>query len=571
MRYALPSLVIVAFIAGFACSEVKEEPVPQTALGGPPAAAAPTPPPPAPIGATLLDGLGSYQRPITTAKPEAQRWFDQGLMLSYGFNHDAAERSFLKAVENDPDCAMCWWGAALVLGPHVNATMDPGNNAKAWMRVQKAQALAPRVDLWEQAYIEALAARYAEKPPEDRAPLDRAYANAMNALAKKLPDDLDAATLYAESLMDLSPWNYYDARGRAKGNTGEIVAVLESVMARNPDHPGALHLYIHAVEASAKVARGVAAADRLRELVPGSGHLVHMPAHIYTRVGRYHDAAVANQQAILADNAYLAACRPAPGVYPLGYVPHNHHFLWWAASMEGASTTALAAAEETAKRAYVPDLIKAPGFEFLQDFWVTPLKAKVQFRRWDDVVATPQPPADMPYPVAIWHFAQGMAAASQQRLDAAQSHLAELARAAADPQFEKYLVGPQQPLSRTLKVAERVLAGELALARKDAKGAIAALQQAVAAEDANPYFEPPLWHQPTRHQLGAALMAAGKAVEAEQVYREDLKRNPDNGWALRGLALSLKAQGKKKEALAVEEQQKKAWQHADVQITASAL
>ena len=564
MRYAAPLLVVIAFVAGFACT---------TATVAPPAAESvkSAEAPPAPAGATLLEGLGSYRRAITTAKPDAQRWFDQGLMLAYGFNHDAAERSFLKATEIDPDCAMCWWGAALVLGPHVNATMDPGNNAKAWMRVQKAQTLAPRVDLWEQAFIEALAARYAEQPPEDRASLDRAYANAMNGLVKKLPDDLDAATMYAEALMDLSPWNYYDAKGKPKGNTAEIVAVLESVMARDPDHAGALHLYIHAVEASDKAQRGAVAADRLRELVPGSGHLVHMPAHIYTRVGRYHDAAVANQKAIKSDDLYLAACRPAPGVYPLGYVPHNHHFLWWAPSMEGASATALAAAEETAKRAYIPDLIKAPGFEFLQDFWVTPLKAKVQFARWDEIVATPQPPDDMPYPVAIWHFAQGMAATNQQRLDQAQAHLAALTKAAADPQFEKYLVGPQQPLSRTLKVAERVLAGELAAARKDSRGAIAALEQAVALEDANPYFEPPLWHQPARHYLGATLIAAGKPARAEKVYRQDLKHNPDNGWALHGLAQSLKAQGKNKEAAAAEEQQRKAWQHADIQLTASAM
>jgi tetratricopeptide (TPR) repeat protein len=567
-RYAAPLLVVCAFATGFACTTATVAPPAATA---PVASQPPAEPLPTPIGATLLDGLGSYQRKITTANPDAQRWFDQGLMLSYGFNHDAAERSFLKATELDPDCAMCWWGSALVLGPHVNAAMDPATNDKAWMRLQKAQALAPRVDLWEQAFIEALAARYAEKPGEDRAPLDRAYANAMSALVKKLPDDLDAATLYAEALMDLSPWNYYTADGKPKGNTKEIVRVLESVMTRDPDHAGALHLYIHAVEASAKAARGAAAADRLRELVPGSGHLVHMPAHIYTRVGRYHDAAIANQKAIKSDDAYLATCQPTPGVYPLGYVPHNHHFLWWASSMEGASATALAAAEETAKRAWIPDLIKNPGFEFLQDFWVTPLKAKVQFGRWAEIAATPPPPADMPYPMAIWHFAQGMAAVEQQRLDAAQAHLAQLATAAADPQLEKYLLAPDRAVSRTLKVAERVLAGELAGARKDSAGAIAALEQAVKVEDANLYFEPPLWHQPSRHYLGAALLAAKRAAQAEKVYRADLERNPENGWALFGLAQSLKAQGRKKEAADIEERQRKAWQHADVELTASVI
>jgi tetratricopeptide (TPR) repeat protein len=556
-RHAAPTLVVIAFAAGFACT---------TATVAPPGGQAP----PAPVGATLLEGLGDYHRPITTARPEAQRWFDQGLMLAYGFNHDAAERSFLKAAEIDPDCAMCWWGAALVLGPHVNATMDPANHGKAWMRARKALALAPRADLWEQAYIEALAARYAENPPEDRAALDRAYAEAMQALVKKLPDDLDAATLYAEALMDLAPWNYYDAAGKPKPGTAQIVATLESVLARNPDHAGALHLYIHAVEASDRPQRGADAADRLRELVPGSGHLMHMPAHIYTRVGRYHDAAIANRKAIEADDAYLATCRPAPGVYPLGYVPHNHHFLWWASSMEGASAAALAAAEETARRAYIAELIREPGFEFLQDFWVTPLKARVQFRRWDEVAATPKPSSDLPYPVAIWHFAQGMAAADRGRAAEAQAHLAELAKAAADPRFEKFMVGPQHALSRTLVVAERLLAAEVARARKDGAGRIAALEQAVAAEDANAYFEPPLWHQPVRHHLGSALLAAGRAAAAEKVYLEDLARNPENGWALHGLAQSLRAQGKARQAAEAEARWKKAWQHADIRLVASA-
>jgi tetratricopeptide (TPR) repeat protein len=557
-RHAIALLVAVAFVAGFACTAVTDKP--QGATVELPAA---------PAGATLLEGLGSYSMGAVSANATAQRWFDQGLNLSYGFNHDAAERSFLKATEADPLCAMCWWGAALVLGPHVNAAMDPANNAKAWTRVQHAASLAKTSA--EQDWVTALAARYAKDTPADRKPLDEAYAAAMGELAKKRPDDLEAATLRAEALMDLQPWNYYDAKGKALGRTAEIVAALESVLARDPDHPGALHLYIHAVEASDKPDRGAVAADRLRGLVPGSGHLVHMPAHIYTRVGRYHDAAVANQKAIKSDDAYLATCRPAPGVYPLGYVPHNHHFLWWASSMEGASATALAAAEETAKRAYLPDLMKNPGFEFLQDFWITPLKAKVQFRRWDEIAATPQPSADLPYPVAMWHWAQGMAAAAKGRVADAQIHLTGLAQAAADPMFEKYLVGPQHSLARTLKVAERVLAGEIAIARKDNKTAVAALQQAVAAEDANHYFEPPLWHQPTRQYLGAALLQAGNAAQAEKVDREDLKRNPENGWALHGLAQSLRAQGKKKEAAAVEERQRKAFEHADVLPTASTM
>ena len=555
---AVAAFAVLAFIAGFACT-TSTKPAEQ-----PPGADAPPPP----VGATLLEGLGNFKRPIRTGSPEAQRWFDQGLNLAYGFNHDAAERSFLKATEADPNCAMCWWGAALVLGPHVNATMDPANNAKAFARAQKAVALAAAGgDAAERAYTRALATRYSAKAPEDRKPLDEAYARAMRELARQLPEDLDVATLYAEAQMDLQPWHYYDQQGKPMGNTVEFVDVLESVMKRNPDHPGALHLYIHAVEASDNPARGAAAADRLRELVPGSGHLVHMPAHIYTRVGRYHDAVVANVKAIKADDLYLATCSPAPGVYPLGYVPHNHHFLWWASSMEGASAQALAAADETVKRANIAELVAQPGFEFLQDFIATPIKAKVQFGRWDELLAMPRPADDLPYTLALWHFGQGMAHTRKGKLTDAQSQLDVLAKAATDAKFEKFFVGPQQPLSRTLKVAERVLAGEIAAARKDYGAAVAALEQAVVLEDANVYFEPPLWHQPARQSLGAVLLKAGKPAQAEQAYRADLARNPANGWSLYGLARSLKAQ--KKPAGDVEKEFKAAWKNADVTLNAS--
>jgi tetratricopeptide (TPR) repeat protein len=533
----------------------------------------PLPPAPdlAPVGAHLLEGLGKHSMPVSGATPEQQRWFDQGLMLAYGFNHDAAERSFLKAIELDPDCAMCWWGAALVLGPHVNSVMDPNNNAKAWERSRKALALSGGAGEKERAFIQALSARYAEHPGEDRAPLDRAYADAMAALVQKHPDDLDAATLYAESLMDLQPWDYWDSKQQPKGKILEIVSGLESVLARNPDHPGALHLYIHAVEASSDAQRGAAAADRLRELVPGSGHLVHMPSHIYTRVGRYNDAVISNQKAIVADDAYLATCRPVPGVYPLGYVPHNHHFLWWASSMQGASAAALAAAEETAKRAWLPDLIRTPELVMLQDFWITPIKAKVQFGRWEEILAAPAPEKDLLYPTAMWHFAQGMARAHKGEPDVAATHLAEVARAAADPQFEKAMIGPQHPLSATLKISERVLAGTIAQSRKDLPAAIAAFEQGIAIEDGVAYFEPPLWHQPVRQKLGAAQLAAGKAKAAEATFAEDLRRNPENGWSLFGLQQSLAAQKRKADAAQVGERLSRAWAQADIELSLSAL
>ncbi len=533
------------------------------------------PPPPAPVdtlaGATLLDGLGNYHLAVTTSQPMAQRWFDQGLILTYGFNHDAAERSFLRATELDPKCAMCWWGAALVLGPHVNAGMNPDNNGKAWTRLQKALALASRVSPHEQAYITALSARYAEHPPKDRKPLDAAYAEAMDKLAEQFPKDLDAATFHAEALMDLQPWDYYDSYLQPKGNTKEIVSVLESVMARNPNHPGALHLYMHAVEASADPQRGVVAADRLRTLIPASGHLVHMPAHIYSRVGRWHDAVLANQSAIAADDNYLAICRGnVQGLYPLGYVPHNHHFLWFASSMEGNSAIAKEAAEHTATRTDLPELMRKPGFAGLQHYWMTPWFYRVRFGRWNEIVGVPNPAPDLPYVTAIWHYAQGMAAIRQNRLDDAAQHLQELSKLAADPVLDTMTIWDRYPLTYAAQIAEHMVKGELAAARGDRAAGIAALREAAAIEDKIPYDEPPGWHSPVRQSLGAMLLADGKATEAEAIFREELRRNPANGWSLYGLEQSLRAQkGHDADAAEIDKQFAKAWKYADVRLVSS--
>ncbi|MDH5834758.1 tetratricopeptide repeat protein [Luteimonas kalidii] len=536
------------------------------------AAPAVSPPELAMVGAHLLDGLGDYHFEVTSSHPEVQRWFDQGLMLTYGFNHDAAERSFLKATELDPDCAMCWWGAALVLGPHVNAAMDPADNADAWARLQRARELAPRAGVRERAFIEALSARYAAQPPDDRRPLDEAYAEAMRALVRDRPDDLDAAVMLAEAMMDLQPWDYYDAQLQPKGHTAEVVRTLESVMARDPDHAGALHLYVHAVEASADPQRGAAAADRLRDLVPGSGHLVHMPAHIYARVGRWHDAVIANQRAIEADDAYLALCRGnTQGVYPLGYVPHNHHFLWFAASMEGNAAVARAAALATAERTHLPELMRTPGFEGLQHYWMTPWFDRVRFGRWDEIAGVENPAPDLPYVTAIWHYAQAMAAIRQGRLDAADTHLAALGTLAADPAMAQRMVWDRYPLSFATRIAERTVTAELATARGDVDAAVAALREAVAIEDGIPYDEPPGWHAPVRQTLGAILIEDGRAAEAEATYREELQRNPGNGWSLLGLARSLEAQGKRSEAAETSRAFEVAWRESDIALTASRL
>jgi tetratricopeptide (TPR) repeat protein len=521
----------------------------------------------APVGANLIEGLGDYSMPVTSKGKDVQRWFDQGLAMTYGFNHDAAERSFLKAAELDPDCAMCWWGASLVLGPHVNAKMDPANNAKAWDRLQRAQAAADDATEKEQAFIKALSARYAAEPPENRRPLDEAYAVAMGELAAKYPDDLDAVTLHAESMMNLQPWDYYDASGQPKGHTAEVVSQLESVIQRNPKHAGALHLYVHAVEASLDPSKGVAAADTLRELLPGSGHLVHMPAHIYARVGRYHDAVLANQKAIAADDSYLAICKPGPGVYPLGYVPHNHHFLWFAATMEGASEVAVAAASSTGQRTSDPQLMRTPGFEAMQNYSLTPLYAAVRFGRWQQVMDTPKPADDLPFMQAMWNYAQGMAAARQGRIEDAKRFHEALVPATTNPDIEKMMVWDRYSLIDGVRIAERFVAAELARAAKDYEAAIAALKTAVTIEDTLLYDEPPAWHWPARQALGAMLLAAGKPAEAEKAYRDELQRNPENGWSLYGLAQALKAQGRTADAQDASDRFARAWVNADVDLS----
>lgn len=523
----------------------------------------------APIGANLLEGLGNYTMPVTSDVPEVQQWFDQGLMLTYGFNHDAAERSFLKAAQLDPECAMCWWGASLVLGPNINAAMNPASNEVAFERAQRAQSLAPNASEREQAYINALSVRYTEQAPEDRTPLDRAFAEAMREVADQYPDDLEAATFHAEALMTLQPWNYWDEDGRPVGNSETIVSVLESVMERDPNHAGALHMYVHAVEASDDPDRGVRAADKLRDLIPGSGHLVHMPAHIYARVGRWQDAVVANELAIQSDDAYLAICRPGIGVYPLGYVPHNHHFLWFAATMIGDSETALAAARSTAERTSNPDLLGAPGLDPLQDFSMTETFANIRFGKWDAIVNTPKPDDQWKYMNAMWHYGQSMAALRQNRLEDARQHYQHVADASQDPEVAALRKWDRYTMVYAVEIAERILSAELALTEGDAESAIAHLREAIPIEDNIPYDEPPGWHLPVRQILGGVLLEAGQAAEAQRVYEAELRRNPENVWSLYGLNRALLAQNKDGEAAKVTERLEMASAHSDIELSRS--
>lgn len=519
-------------------------------------------------GAPLFDGMGDHHHPITTSEPDAQRYFDQGLIIDFGFNHAESARSFRAAQALDPDCAMCYWGEALALGPNINVTSDgkvvmaDDDRRQAFAAIQKSVALKETVTEKERDYIDALAVRYDGDPSTPRGPLDEAYAAAMGALYAKYPDDDDAASLFAESLMNTMPWDYWTDESNPKPRTQEVIDALETVLSRNPRHPMAIHLYIHAVEASDTPDRAEAPADTLLDLVPGSGHLVHMPSHIYYRIGRYHDASRANELAAAVDEAYIAACN-AQGFYPAAYYPHNIHFLWASASMEGRSAVAIEAGEKVAANVRLEMIEEFPGVEF---FKTIPMQSLVQFGRWDEILAQPEPPADLEYSNGIWHYARSVAFANSGDLDAARAEQQKLVplKTATDVQFLDTILYPATEL---LEIADALALGEIAMAEGNADAAADHFRRAVEVQDELPYTEPPFWYYPTRHSLGKALLAAGDAAGAEDVYRQDLDMYPRNGWAMYGLMQALEAQGKD-----VSETQARfdvVWSEADVELTAS--
>ncbi len=512
----------------------------------------------------LFEDLGTHHHPVTTRVADAQRYFDQGLRLIWAFNHDEATRAFEEAVRLDPDCAMAWWGIALAAGPNYNDLGDGTRDKRAYGAIQKALGLRKKITEPERAYVDAVAKRYTEERPPDRKALDRAYADAMHEVVRRYPDDLDAATLYAESLMDLRPWDLWTADGKPQPGTEEIVATLESVLARDPNHPGANHYYIHAVEASQAPERGLASAERLHTLVPGAGHLVHMPSHIYMRVGRYEDAVEANRRAVEVDRAYIAAAKPV-GVYPMMYYPHNLDFLWSAASMAGRSAEAIATARQLRAQAS-PEMARTMADA--EPALVAPSLALARFGKWKEVLAEPPPPDDLTYASGLSHYACGVAYARTRRTDEAAQELVALEKIVAAMPPERMIVQVNS-MRNVLAIGVDVLAAELAAARGQREEAITRLRAAVRGQDALNYMEPPPWYFPVRQSLGAELLAANRPKEAEAVYREDLRRNPENGWSLHGLAASLRAQGKNKEAAAVAQRFQQAWQHADVKLATS--
>ena len=511
-------------------------------------------------GAPLFDDLGDYHYAVTTRSPLAQRYFDQGLTLTYAFNHPEAIRSFEEAARLDPNCALAWWGVALNYGPNINKPMDKGDVPKALEALRKAREAARSASDKERGLVEALSKRYAADAPDDRAALDKAYAGAMRELHRQFPDDPEIATLLAESLMDTMPWNYYFKDGKPKPETAEVLAALEGVLAKNPKHAGACHYYIHAVEAS-EPHKALAAADTLLNLVPGAGHLVHMPAHIYLRLGLYREATVSNELASRADEGYIAQCN-AQGFYPATYYPHNVHFLWYTNSMEGRSMQAIAAAKEIAKHGGCMKLTEEDRME--------PLLALVlvRFGKWDEVLALPRPAQNKTYATAMSHYARGLAHAAKGQADEAAKEYAAL-RQVADSEAAKALELPHLPGGTLVRISVHDLAGHIALKAGDKDKAVEELTQAVKLEDELPYMEPPFSYMPMRHGLGAALLTKGDAAAAEKVYREDLKRNPANGWSLLGLSQSLKAQGQVERAADVTESLRAAWLRADVQPKSS--
>jgi tetratricopeptide (TPR) repeat protein len=511
----------------------------------------------------LYDNLGDHHYEVTTAVPAAQRYFDQGLRLYYAFNHAEAIRAFREAQRRDPNCAMCFWGEALAWGPNINLPMDSAAGVAAYAAIQRALAVQERASVRERALLGALAARYAQVPPADRAAFDSAYAHAMEAIVRQHPTDDEAAVLYAEALMDLRPWNYWTATGELQPGMADALDKLERVTARNPKHPGACHFYIHAVEA-AHPERAVACAERLAGLMPGAGHLVHMPGHIYIRVGRYVDAIKANEHAVHADESYIRDQRPAAGMYVAGYDPHNYDFMAFAAIMAGQTRQALYAADKLNALA-APRMSGEPGMAFLQHHSTRALQVRVRLSRWDEILAAPAPHKDLVHAGAMWHYARGRALAALGGLAEADAELAHLRTAAADPRLNgvRLEFNESQPI---LGIATQVLAGSIAAARKDYREAVRLLQEGARLEDALTYGEPPDWTIPVRQELGAVLLAAGQPNDAERVYREDLKRFPSNGWSLGGLAQALRAQDKVDEALRTEAALREAWGSADVPL-----
>jgi len=522
---------------------------------------------PAEKKATLMTGLGDLHHPVSTANPEAQKFFDQGMRLIYAFNHEEAAGSFQRAAELDPKMAMAYWGLAEAVGPNYNDPADPDRYKKAHEAIAKAGELGVNASPAEKAYIAAMALRFPADPAADHRLAAERYRNAMGDLVKQFPDDLDAATLFAEAGMDLHPWGLWHPDGTPEGGTEDIVAALESVLRRDPSHMGAIHYYIHAVEASPNPERALAAANRLAALAPAAGHLVHMPGHVYIRTGDFEAAVKTNQLAASADRAYIQA-NGAGGIYPAMYYSHNLHFIAACSSMNGNYAEAHKAAEMLAT--HVSPLVK--DIPPLEGFMTVPMAVEVRFQKWDQIMAMPQPPAAMQTTTVFWHFARGMALAAKGKVAEAEAEHHIVSEAAdKTPPDQVFAMPVNNKAKDVLTIATNVLGAKIAMARHDSANAISLLRRAVAVQDTLKYDEPPDWFYPVRESLGAALLLNGNAAEAEKVFREDLERNPRNPRSLFGLAETLRAQNRAYDAQFVDKQFQSNWKSTEIKLTVADL
>lgn len=520
--------------------------------------------------APILKGLQGINFKISTSSKEVQHYFNQGMMLAYGFNHAEAARSFYEAMRLDSTCAMAYWGFAYVLGPNYNGGMEEDNFQRAYDAALKAKQHSSTCTPIEKALIIALASRYSAQPPSDRKPLDVAYAEAMKKVYNQYAANPDVGALYAEALMDLHPWDLYQKKTKtAQPWTPELIAVLEHLIKTNPRHPGAHHFYIHALEASPTPEKALPSAKLLETLVPGSGHLVHMPSHIYINTGDYHSGTLSNISAVKTDSIYTTACH-AQGVYPLAYYPHNYHFLTATATLEGNSALAWRAALQVQKHT-AKDLMQKPGWGTLQHYYTIPYYVAVKFAIWDTILSLDVPPKNLVYPQSIWHYAKGMAYLGKKDLGNAQKELKALSVLAADTTLRNLTVWDINTTADLAQIALKVLHAGVAVKQKETDLAIRLLQEAIILEDNLNYNEPPDWFFSVRHHLGAVLINTGKFRDAEKIYLQDLQVWKKNGWALAGLYQSLLKQNKKAEAEKIKIAFDNAWQHADFKLESSSV
>lgn len=490
-------------------------------------------------------------------------------MLSFGFNHAEAARSFFEAARLDSTCSMAWWGLAYVLGPNYNGGMEKDNFQRAFDAAQKAKVFSVNTTQKEKDLISALTNRYSNDTTITRAILDSSYAAAMRSVYKKYPTDVTIASLFVESLMDLHPWNLWKKDGKMQPWTPEIMSVLEKCLQQEPQHAGANHFYIHATEMSQNAEKALPSANLLRDLVPGSGHLLHMPSHTYIRIGYYHEGVVANQKALLKDSLYMEACH-AQGVYPLAYYPHNDHFMTACATLDGESKLAMKGAWATSAHAH-KKLLRDPAWATLQHYYAIPWYVEVKLGLWNEIIHSPAPEKDLVYPLAIWHYAQAMAMLSQNKIREAKDHLKHIQVATTDSTIKNLTIWGINHLSDLCVIASKTLEGEILAREKNYPAAISILREAVVKEDALNYDEPPDWFFSVRHHLGAVLIEAGKYNEAIKVYQTDLETYRENGWALKGLMNAYEKTGGQKKYTETKKRFEKAWQYADIKIASSRI